>query len=263
MSELSTRQQAILNRIIEAYIETAQPVGSQFITDLYTSLYRNSYSPATVRAEMGLMETMGYLTHPHTSAGRVPTDHGYRYYVDHTIGQDMPETLSRSLKAENFPNPQEEDPTVWMEKISALLSRLSEEVGIFVTAETLKNKVRYRVFCQGSSKMLEKPEFQDVQKARNVFQMLEEKEKLGRWLLDRRTDGQVTVTIGKENSSESFWQCAVVSSACTDHNRLQAVVAILGPRRMHYTRTVPLVSRMGKFLKNILDDLDDGRDPAS
>lgn len=259
MSELSQRQQAILNRIIEAYIETAQPVGSRFITDLYTGLYHNAYSPATVRAEMGLMESMGYLTHPHTSAGRIPTDRGYRYYVDHTIEQDMPETFSPSLKAENFPTPAEESQSVWMEKISAVLSSLSEEVGIFVTAETLKDKIRYQVFWQGSTRMLEKPEFQDVQKARSVFQMLEEKEKLGQWLLERQADGPVAVTIGKENSSENFWQCAVVSSCCGGRGRLQAVVAILGPKRMHYTRTVPLVSRMGKFLKNILDDLDYGQ----
>ncbi len=78
-AELDDRKAAILRAIVEEHIETAQPVGSQRIArerDL-------GVSSATVRNEMTLLEREGYLAQPHTSAGRVPTDQGYRYFVDH------------------------------------------------------------------------------------------------------------------------------------------------------------------------------------
>ena len=76
---LDDRKAAILRAVVSEYIETAQPVGSQHVT-------RQSglaVSPATVRNEMAVLEREGYLTQPHTSAGRIPTDKGYRFFVDH------------------------------------------------------------------------------------------------------------------------------------------------------------------------------------
>ncbi len=81
-TDLDERKAAILRAIVEQYVETAMPVGSQTIT-LTTGL---GVSAATVRNEMSVLERDGYITQPHTSAGRVPTDRGYRYYVDHLAG---------------------------------------------------------------------------------------------------------------------------------------------------------------------------------
>src|SRR5215475_3264940 len=80
--ELDDRKATILRAIVEEHITTAQPVGSQTI-----ARSRNlGVSAATVRNEMSVLEREGYIVQPHTSAGRVPTDHGYRYYVDHLAG---------------------------------------------------------------------------------------------------------------------------------------------------------------------------------
>jgi heat-inducible transcriptional repressor len=76
---LDERKAAILRAVVEGYIETAQPVGSGHVARLGTV----PVSPATVRNEMALLEREGYLDHPHTSAGRVPTAKGYRFFVDH------------------------------------------------------------------------------------------------------------------------------------------------------------------------------------
>lgn len=78
---LTERRKAILKAVVEDYILHGQPVGSRTLVGLYGL----NYSPATVRAEMAALEDMGYLTHPHTSAGRVPTELGYRFYVDHLL----------------------------------------------------------------------------------------------------------------------------------------------------------------------------------
>jgi heat-inducible transcriptional repressor len=76
---LDDRKSAILQAVVEEYIETAQPVGSNVVARAPGL----AVSPATVRHEMGALERDGYLTQPHTSAGRIPTDKGYRFFVDH------------------------------------------------------------------------------------------------------------------------------------------------------------------------------------
>jgi heat-inducible transcriptional repressor len=78
---LDLRSQAILRAVIEEYVTTAQPVGSQALVERY----RLGVSSATVRAVLAELEAADLLTHPHTSAGRVPTEHGYRYYVESII----------------------------------------------------------------------------------------------------------------------------------------------------------------------------------
>lgn len=95
---LTERRKAILKAVVEDYILHGQPVGSKALVG-FQGL---NYSPATIRAEMAALEEMGYLTHPHTSAGRVPTEMGYRYYVDHLLtitpvsNQEM-ENLSQAI----------------------------------------------------------------------------------------------------------------------------------------------------------------------
>jgi heat-inducible transcriptional repressor len=75
---LSERQQLVLRLVIQEYVKSAAPVSSKSIT----SGYSLGVSAATIRNEMALLEEMGYLTHPHTSAGRIPTELGYRYFVE-------------------------------------------------------------------------------------------------------------------------------------------------------------------------------------
>jgi heat-inducible transcriptional repressor len=75
---LTDRRSALLNLIVEEYVNTALPVGSQYIVRKHDM----PVSPATVRLEMARLEDEGYINQPHTSAGRVPSDKGYRYYVE-------------------------------------------------------------------------------------------------------------------------------------------------------------------------------------
>ena len=94
MTELDERKAAVLRAIVEQYVDTAQPVGSQTVTNT-TGL---GVSAATVRNEMSLLEREGYIAQPHPSAGRVPTDRGYRYYVDHLAGAgQLPATERRRI----------------------------------------------------------------------------------------------------------------------------------------------------------------------
>ena len=79
--ELSDRQRELLARVVEKYVETGQPVGSKALVQRLGF----AIAPSTVRSELAELERLGLLTHPHTSAGRVPTERGYRYYVDRLL----------------------------------------------------------------------------------------------------------------------------------------------------------------------------------
>src|SRR6266550_1492415 len=81
--QLSERQRAILHRVVEEFVGTGQPVGSKTLV----SRSDLRVSPSTVRGELAELENLGLLTHPHTSAGRVPTERGYRYYAAEMLSQ--------------------------------------------------------------------------------------------------------------------------------------------------------------------------------
>lgn len=91
--DLSERQRQILVRVVEEYVATGQPVGSKHLVERAGL----RVSPATVRNELAELERLGLLTHPHTSAGRVPTDRGYRYYVDRLLERQQPRPASFPL----------------------------------------------------------------------------------------------------------------------------------------------------------------------
>ena len=93
---LDERKAAILRAVVKEYIETAQPVASAHVARLGSL----AVSPATVRNEMAVLEREGYLVHPHTSAGRVPTDKGYRFYVDHLRAPPGPLAPSQKRQVE-------------------------------------------------------------------------------------------------------------------------------------------------------------------
>jgi heat-inducible transcriptional repressor len=252
METLSLRQNDILRGVIETHIETTQPVGSRSIAEKYAI----SFSPATIRHEMGALEEMGYLTHPHTSSGRLPTDHGYRYYLDHTSFDDRSEEPLSRLGEELSPVATGERLEDFLEHVSLLLSSLSQEVGLTLmpVAEAATSGMAERRQCllQGLPYMLEKPEFQDVRKVRNLVGVLEEKVALMRWVLSRADSEQVSVSIGREHTHEALEDCAIVTARYAAGKNRQGVIAILGPRRMAYRQIIPLVSRMASAVGNIL-----------
>lgn len=249
MKALSPRQQSILNRVVDAHIETAQPVGSRFITDLYTEMYRSSYSSATVRNEMGQLEDMGYLMHPHTSAGRIPTDLGYRYYVDHGLPQedvkpDFREQVGRDLRAAAA------EWETLLEKASGLLSHLAGEVSLIL----VPGKRGFRLYLQGSSRLFEKPEFQDYEKMKKLFHTFEEKAELVEWLLQGTASRGVSVKIGQENRPEALRPCAVVSTLYRMPTGEQGILGVLGPKRMRYSRAIALVQEMGRMMDSFVEE---------
>jgi heat-inducible transcriptional repressor len=128
MQDLTTRQQAILGLVIREYIATAAPVGSRAIVEAYGL----GISSATVRNEMARLEESGYLTHPHTSAGRVPTDRGYRYFVERLLGEtELPLAERRMIRHQFHQVRPEMDQ--WLKLSASVLAQAAQNVA-WITA---------------------------------------------------------------------------------------------------------------------------------
>jgi len=256
METLSQRQNNILRGVIETHIETTQPVGSRTFAEKYAF----SFSPATIRNEMGALEEMGYLTHPHTSSGRLPTDHGYRYYLDHTSFEDRSGMPLNRLEDELFPKGGEEKLDEFLDRISLLLSSLSQEIGLTLMppAEVLASErpERLKLSLQGLSYILEKPEFQDVRKVRNLLGVLEEKAALTQWVLTHAEPEHVSVSVGREHAHEALEDCAIVIGRYAAGEGRRGAIAILGPKRMAYRQIIPLVSRVAAVVGDIFERME-------
>ena len=130
--DLEQRKHKILELVIETHVSTAEPVGSQFVS----RKLRSSLSPATIRNIMAELEADGLLEHPHTSAGRVPTDQGYRFYVDTMMDAPSIQPEQRQQIARRI-QPVELDVDQLLAHACAVLSEMSQQAG-FAVAPTVK-----------------------------------------------------------------------------------------------------------------------------
>ncbi len=123
--ELTPRRRTILGMIMREYITSAEPVGSRHLVETYDI----GVSPATVRNEMKKLEELGYLTHPHTSAGRVPTHKGYRYFVQYLLPDaSLPSSLQHTIRHQFFQVQQELDQ--WVRLSASVLARTMHSAAI-------------------------------------------------------------------------------------------------------------------------------------
>ncbi len=134
---LDERKAAILRTVVTGYVETAQPVGSaQVARDAPIEV-----SPATIRADMAALEREGFLTHPHTSAGRVPTDKGYRFFVDH-LAAPLPLGPQKQEQVQEFFSRAHGEIERMLQDTSQLLSQLTDCVAVVVSPEYERLVVR-------------------------------------------------------------------------------------------------------------------------
>jgi heat-inducible transcriptional repressor len=128
MNELSERQKLILALVIRDYIDKAQPVGSQHLVEGYNL----NFSSATVRNEMVALTDMGYLRQPHTSAGRVPSEEGYRYFVRQLMGHtELPANTKRTIVHQFYQAGQDIDR--WMRLAASVLAHQSQAASLVTT----------------------------------------------------------------------------------------------------------------------------------
>ncbi|MFA5255804.1 MAG: winged helix-turn-helix transcriptional regulator [Candidatus Omnitrophota bacterium] len=238
------RREEVLEMIIDRYIESAEPVGSRAISR------KLGLSSATIRNVMSDLEDEGYITHPHTSAGRIPTDKGYRYYITTLMHRkNLNEKVVRMVEAQYHQRVQNLGDV--LEKTSHLISSLTNYVGVTMVPGIEK------LYLDGTSHLMEQPEFQDISKLHDLFKCLEDRVGILKVLCDSPDDDRLTIHIGKENKSNSLSECSIVTRGYKIKGKASGKLGVIGPKRMVYERVIPMVEYLADTVSNILYDMDE------
>jgi len=337
---LSPRSQDILRAVIELHIESAEPVSSQAVTGRLPA----RLSPATVRNVMAELETAGLIHSPHTSAGRIPTDRAYQFYVNtllHTQGLDVEEqhllrehyllrglgmeealrrvsrvlselscyagmvmaprfaqTIFRHIDFQSLPDKrvlvilvtetgivehrvidvEERIRQVELDQAAIYLNRtlgglsmaeaqlhilqqMAEEKSqvdalvrraLRLSTEVLRDDLNDQVFIEGTSHILEQPEFADLDKMKRLLRTFEQKSLLVS-LLDRSRKASGTqVFFGGTSGVEELSGCSLITASFTSGRGATGTIGILGPVRMPYSHVIPLVEGSAQLISQML-----------
>lgn len=233
------RKRSILQAIISEFIETAEPVGSQTIV----LSYHFSVSPATIRNEMAALENEGFLYQPHTSAGRIPTDVGYRLYVDELVDY---ERAQREADKELQKVMRQLGLAKAREKIYDAVRILAHSTGN-VSFATLPDSPR--TFYLGVANVLKQPEFcHDPMRASQIVEVLEDDDNFINTLSRLNIkDDKVKIFIGKENIIPQIKSCAMIVSKYS-LGGLHGFLGIMGSTRMKYPFNHAMVQNVRKLL---------------
>lgn len=341
---LDERKIKILTAVIDDYIATAEPIGSRTIA----RKYRIGISPATIRNEMADLEELGYLSQPHTSAGRVPSNKGYRYYVDFLLPtkkldkneQDMirqicnrrvneleeiieesarviskltsyttitlgPQIETSRLKhvqltriddskgllivitnfgtishhVINIPRNLNNSDFIRISNIlnshlaGKVVSELSKETIDMVKSETIQYdeilnilldilvenvdeaKEETRVISTGSSKILEYPEFKDIEKAKKFLYLLEQHDFITKAIKTTSKPNSITVTIGNENPWTELQEFSIVTASFSVEDKNIGTFGIIGPTRMEYSKVISILEKVTDYLNRTISEL--------
>ena len=341
---IDERKWQILEAIIREYIMTAEPVGSRTLTRRYDL----GVSAATIRNEMADLEDLGYLEQPHTSSGRIPSDKGYRSFVDSilkerdfpTISEEVQQTFSikkrqiqdliqettkmlshttHYISVGMVPDVEKTvfqhlqlvplgdksivavvvtDTGLVQHEVLSLpvsmdrkeLGQISEFLNDRLQGMTLQeidhslmkgielelvnrydvlsdviqmlyaellgdvNRKLQQLFLDGTSYMMEQPEFADINKLKSVMNLMEQREILALMLKQNfeETKSGIHVSIGQENTLESLKNCSLVSATYSVNGRPMGRIGILGPTRMEYGKVISLLQYVTNLLTKTL-----------
>jgi transcriptional regulator of heat shock response len=240
--ELNERKQKILNAIIRDYQSTAEPVGSRSIAKNYLP----DFSPATIRNEMADLEEEGYIKQPHTSAGRIPTDRGYRFYVDRLMKAVRPTHREEELIKSSFYQANHDLEEV-LHQTARILSHTLDYTAIVVNLGSHR-----RVFSSGATNLLHQPEFRNLAHMQKILELLEEEEMLSEIVEEYSQPEDVTIKIGVENKYKQVKECSVVVSSYEIDNKPVGGIGLIGPTRMFYSRASSLIDYVAKELSRVL-----------
>lgn len=238
MAELTSRQKDILRAIIEKYIETAMPVGSEILEREYSL----GVSPATIRNEMVRLTDLGYIQKPHTSAGRIPTPMGLKFYILELMDEKSLSVKDEVLMKEHL----------WENRYehNKLLRNAVRELAQKTKTLAVATDNEGQLFAAGAANILDMPEFYDIDLTKEVLGLLDE---IGGFdaLFSRSTFEQdVSVLFGEELGQELLAPCGFVFTQYHDASSHTGYIGIVGPMRLNYPVIIPTL----RYFKSLLGE---------
>jgi len=339
MDTMDERKKQILQAIVDTYIHSAEPVGSRALSRSYSL----GISAATIRNEMSDLEEGGYLAQPHTSSGRVPSDKGYRFYVDCLMAkEELTSEQAQYIKSEY--TQLQKEMHLFIQQTCRLLAQLTncislvqgprwqestfkhlrllplEEKSIMVILITdtglirnkviemekpidpqqmegiswlLNNKLRgaslekiekigwqeiektirigsdlleqtmqlfsqalespeEKVYLEGTTRILDHPEFKDLEKFKSLLGTLEQSDLLAKLLSDSSKEEGIKIIIGEENRNLAMKDCSIITATYQIAGKPFGTIGVLGPTRMDYRNVVAIVDYVAQLLGEIL-----------
>lgn len=238
MVDLTERQRALLKAIVEEYIESAEPVGSEIIERKYDL----GVSPATIRIEMGRLTEMGYLRQPHTSAGRAPTSMGMRFYIIELMKEkSLPVAAEVSIK-ERLMSQRYKQERLVKEAVTALAQRL-DMLGLAIDNEGI-------VYYAGAANILDWPEFYDIDVTRFVLSLFDENPRLREIIGKAVGSDPVHILFGEDLDFEYLRPTGFVFTKYGINPSKEGVIGVLGPARMNFSLVLPYV----KYVRDLLNE---------
>ena len=230
--------------IVRRYSETAEPVGSRYISR------KLGLSSATIRNVMSDLEEAGLIAQPHTSAGRVPTDRGYRYYIDSLMRLKQVNTGMIMAVKDELHQAMRSIESV-LERTSHLISQFTNYVGITMFSQY------DRMYLDGTSHIIEQPEFRYLKKLYGILKCLEEKRDILEILSHDLESDRLVIHIGRENKHTNLNDCSVVTRGYKTRKGLSGRLGVIGPKRMAYEKVIPTIEVLADAVSDMLGDMED------
>jgi heat-inducible transcriptional repressor len=236
---MTERQIQILAAIIEQHAEIAAPVGSVMLAKLF------GVSSATIRSEMARLEEMGFIAQPHTSAGRIPTDAGYRFYVNMlnevNDGNITPgfDRSARAIEARVNTHGNHADRAI-RSAVDSLVD-LTHNLGIATIGDEL--------YMSGIGNLFSQPEFAAANHVQSVARLLDNLEP---WLREASPNEPLNVYIGAENPIGKTSGVSLIISRYRSPYSDRSYIGVLGSTRQSYAKVMHLVRHAGAMLEEVL-----------
>ncbi|MCL5675649.1 MAG: hypothetical protein M1120_00800 [Patescibacteria group bacterium] len=242
MPTLSDRQIQLLKIIIEKYIDSALPVGSETIEKEYPSL---GVSPATIRNEMVKLTKMKYLVQPHTSAGRIPTSQGMRFYVDQLMKEKSLSTAEEvAVKGK-----------VWeaKDRLDRLLRQATCDLAQRTKTVAVATTDMGDIYVSGAANILSMPEFYDIEMTRNMLSLLDEVARLQEIFLreENPEEDDIHVVFGEDLEEKNLAPFGFVFSRFQTGTRHAGSLGVIGPSRLNYPYVIPVIRYLGNLINEM------------
>lgn len=232
---MDERKSELLTRIIESYILSGVPVGSNMLVEKY----RLPFSSATVRNEMAALEALGYMVQPHTSAGRIPTERAYRYYVQ-SLKPTRLTKLQQHALATLTQTARRNDEDTRFKGFARTLAKLSGEIA-FVAFEGS------HTFVAGFSTLCDKPEFEDRKLVAALSRLIETLDDIIEDIFNE-IDDIPRIWVGRYQALAPQCSAILVRAQYCGSN---GIIGIIGPMRMHYSKNKAILETAKALLNEI------------
>jgi len=238
---ITARQTQILKSLIDEYIETAEPVGSEALDKKYNL----GVSPATIRNEMVLLTKTGFLRQPHTSAGRIPSPKAMKFYVEQLM-EEKQMSLTEEVKAKEEIWDSRKDLPHLLDEVAHALADRTKSLAIAVTDDG-------EVSHSGYSNVFLSPEFADLEVCANIFAFLEESKGLHELFFEKvQGETPVEVVFGEELGWLGMSPIGIIATRF-NAGKKRGALGIIGPVRLSYPTIIPILRYFGNLVQEIAE----------